>query len=295
MFEDDSHQDNPRPLPLYVAETWNFPLQYYDTGESILYAIQDWIAGIGTTKPRIAAQTWNRLKDELLISNQQLPYLASNGKEYQMDFTIDEGLYRIAQELKATKSRTALKSIKDFLAKAGVFADEARRDPETAEARLSAQRKKKWLRAGKEENWIANRNLGVVTRKELMAIVQQLLGKDSQEIFKTLTDDTYIGVFGMPAWKLRQYMGIPSGANVREFMSTLGIIYIAQAEEMCRLELEDYRDNDIVGVRHVRRVIQILSELVGNEVKNYEAKTGRNAITGTKLLPAPDDNDDSIA
>jgi hypothetical protein len=67
-------------------------------------------------------------------SIQQLPYVASNGKTYQMDFTDDKGLYLIAQHLRVTKERPVLSEIKHFLARAGVFADKARRDPEGAAA-----------------------------------------------------------------------------------------------------------------------------------------------------------------
>lgn len=283
-------QDDPRPLPLIVAETYNFDLQHYD-GDEVLYSILDWIAGIGSSDFFRASGTWRKLQDRLRISNLSvLKYLNIHGKEIESDFTTDENLYRIAQEMRSTKKRPALKSIKEFLASAGVDLDKLRRGDDATTSKYLEQRKAKWLRAGKEKEWIANRNLGIVTRKQLMAIVQQLLGKDSKEIFKTITDDTYIGIFGMPSWKLREHMGIPAGSNVREFMSTLGIIFIAQAEELCRLELEGYADDDIVSPQTVRRVIQTLSELVGDSVKNIQRRTGRDIVTGKKLLPSGDDD-----
>ena len=45
-----------------------------------------------------------------------------------MAYTNDEGLYKIAMWLRVNSNRASLKAIKDFLAKAGVFVDEARRD-----------------------------------------------------------------------------------------------------------------------------------------------------------------------
>src|SRR5262249_22644758 len=67
-------------------------------------------------------------------SMRQLPYIARDGKTYQIDFTDDKGLYLIAQHLRVTKERPVLSEIKHFLARAGVFADKARRDPEAAAA-----------------------------------------------------------------------------------------------------------------------------------------------------------------
>ena len=292
MYEgDDSHDDDPRPLPLIVAETWNFPLQHYDTDDGVLYAIQDWIAGIASAGTRKAGEMWRKQKEELRISITHLKYRATDGKEYDRAFTADEGLYTIAAYMRATKTRHALKSIKEYLAKAGAFADLARREPESVEARLSAQRKKKWLREGKEDEWMAIRNIGVVTRKKLMEVVKHLLGLSSSDaIYGVITNDTYRGLFGMSAVEIRNHMGLPTGANVREFMRVLGLIFTAQAEEMCRLELEDYGDDDIVAPEDVRRVIITLSRFVGKQVREASKRLGRDILTERKLLSYGDDD-----
>ncbi|MDQ7026807.1 MAG: hypothetical protein Q9P01_16070 [Anaerolineae bacterium] len=285
-YESDSGEfDDPRPLPFIVAERWGFPLQSHDTEEGVLYAIQDWITGIASTSSKNATKMWTKMKSQLSTSSRHLNYLAKNGKKYKMDFTNDEGLYQIAAYMRATKSRPALRVIKDFLAKSGAFADEARREPETVEAKLAEKRKKKWLRQGKPEEWITIRNIGIVTRKELMAIIKHLLNLESNDkYFITVTEETYLGVFGMRSWELREHLGIPKGANIREFMSTLGLIFTAQAEEVCRLELENYRDDEVVAKKTVTKIIKTLSQLVGQQVKITEKRLGRDVLTGRKLL-----------
>jgi hypothetical protein len=95
------------------------------------FAIQDWIKGL--TDAHNPTMIWADIKrrtnlPELLDSIQQLPYTAGNGKVYQMDFITDKGLYLIAQHLCATKAHPALQAIKKFLADAGVFLDETRRE-----------------------------------------------------------------------------------------------------------------------------------------------------------------------
>jgi hypothetical protein len=138
-FPNPTDTDDERPLPLIVAEKWRFPLTHVETPTGFLYAVQDWIKGL--IEVSNVATVWADIKrranlPELLASIQQLPYTASNGKTYQMDFTDDKGLYFIAQHLRVTKSRKVLDAIKKYLAEAGAFADEARRDPETATAEL---------------------------------------------------------------------------------------------------------------------------------------------------------------
>src|SRR5262245_59169362 len=108
-----------KPLPLIVANKWGFALDHIETPSGLFYHIQDWIKGLtGVNDVRFA---WEKAKKQLLISIQQLPYIAPNGKTYEMDFTDDKGLYLIAQNLRATKSRPQLREIKKYLAEAGAF------------------------------------------------------------------------------------------------------------------------------------------------------------------------------
>jgi hypothetical protein len=127
--------DDERPLPIVVAEKWNFDLAYIIKNGNYLYSIQDWIKGL--TELQDVRTIWADIKrrsssPELLDSIQQLPYNATNKRKYMMDFTTDKGLYLISQQLRVTNKRPVLKAIKKYLAEAGVFVDEARRNPEAA-------------------------------------------------------------------------------------------------------------------------------------------------------------------
>ncbi|MBZ0282870.1 MAG: hypothetical protein K8L97_19175 [Anaerolineae bacterium] len=133
FFELDD--DEKIPLPLLVAKKWKFNLTCIESADGYLYSTHDWIYGLTkTTNVRAIWADFKRRTNlmELLASTQQLPYKHSNGKTYQMDFTTDKGLYLIAQHLRVTKSRPELDEIKQYLAKAGVFVDEARLNPEAA-------------------------------------------------------------------------------------------------------------------------------------------------------------------
>jgi hypothetical protein len=105
LFSDIEDNQPVQPLPLQIASDYNFPLQYHQTPDDVIvYSIQDWIAGVGqAAEPR---DFWAKLKKRLKTVNPQLwtsclqlPYIASNGKSYKMDFADDVTLYRITQQM----------------------------------------------------------------------------------------------------------------------------------------------------------------------------------------------------
>src|SRR5690349_9662950 len=150
--------DSSLALPLIVAQKWGFPLAYHETDEGTFYAVQDWVRGL--TGDKEVKKALAKIKNQRSLSSRPLPYVASDGKTYQRDFTNDKGLYLIAQYLRVTKARPVLDEIKRFLAAAGAFADEIRRSPDTLvisgavtpdqafDAAIQAYRAE-----GKDDNW----------------------------------------------------------------------------------------------------------------------------------------------
>lgn len=197
------------PLPLQVAAKWAFPLTYIhtDSGET-LYSIQDWINGLSSSDQ--SRLLWAKMKNQLLLSIQQLPYLASNGATYQMDFTDANGLYRIAQELRSTKKRPALKDIKTFLAAAGVFIEAALRDPEGHKA------------------WIDTRTKGKAARNALTATWQDrgAVGKD----FADLTEHVNQMAIGKKSTAVRKELGLKPNAPIRNHMTAQELAQLNVAE-----------------------------------------------------------------
>lgn len=134
FFLDVPDESDIRPLPLIVAERWNFPLAYTETKDGLYYAIQDWARGL--TGDSDIRKVLSKMQKQMSISSRPLPYVATDGKTYQREYTNDRGLYLIAQYLRVTKARVILGEIKRYLASAGVFVDEARRNPEAAAEEL---------------------------------------------------------------------------------------------------------------------------------------------------------------
>jgi hypothetical protein len=175
----DLPESDDRPLPLIVADMWDFPLQYVaDDEDEYFYAIEDWIAGITSEESRYKVQqSWDKMKKKLSISVRKSPFTNAQGRVDQKDFTDDNGLYLIAQNLRVTKARTALAEIKEYLAKAGVFVDDIRTNRHETRDSLLEQLiadnpdqaleafVAKYRAAGKTDQWIERRLVGMIKRK----------------------------------------------------------------------------------------------------------------------------------
>lgn len=140
--------EDSRPLPLIAADKWGFVLSYVDTSgnpENYLYSIQDWIVGLTGATNQQASDVWRKSDYGNEIHSSKLPYQASNGRTYQMDFTDAKGVYRIAQDLRPMKKRPELEKvlaeIYNYLAEAGAFVDFARREPAKAAAMITERAK----------------------------------------------------------------------------------------------------------------------------------------------------------
>src|SRR5262245_12742084 len=122
--------DSSLPLPLIVAQKWDFPLAYVQSNEEgYFYAVQDWIRGLIGDKD--VRKLYAYLKKQTSSSTRHMPYTGADGKTYQRDFTDDKGLYLIAQQLRTTKARPMLAAIKTYLSESGAFVDLVRREPNT--------------------------------------------------------------------------------------------------------------------------------------------------------------------
>ena len=218
-----------------------------------------------------------------------LPYLASDGKPYETEFTDDEGLYKVAMGLGVSKNRPALRAIKDYLAKAGVFVDEARRDPETASERLAIARRNQAVRAGKSEGWIADREMSVITRKQFVARVHSLTEDKATfgRVIGTITNDVYRGVFDDDVMGLRNRLGITSKENPRDHFSRIALAYTTIAEESIRIHLDQYADTDYVPFVAMRRVAESLAGAIGVQVAIISSALQIDAVSGRKLGDSP--------
>lgn len=184
---------------------------------------------------------------QLSNSIEQLNYKASDGKTYAVDFVDDKGLYLVAQYMRVKHDRPALNAIRDFLAKAGVFADYARRNPVEAAAQLTARAK------------------GIQKRNEFTAAAHDT-HIAQQPNYAALTNTEYKTLFGAYKGELVKQLGLtPQQANhFRDqlhvhALNTLQSVEDASAARMRQLNrtLTDAEQNAIV-VDYAREALPFL-------------------------------------
>lgn len=285
LFSDYEDKQPVQPLPIQIATDYNFPLQYHQTPDDvILYSIQDWVAGVGqTAEPR---DFWAKLKKRLKASKfqlwtpcPQLPYRASNGKTYQMDFADDVTLYRITQQM---STNTGVRNeVLFFLAKAGAFVDELRQDPEAAQQKISTYRQTLAIKAGRPASWVNVREMGVMTRNELTTLLSTVCPEMN---IGEATNITYKGTLGRNAKELRQTLNIGPKQNPRDHMGEIALIYTMASEAAVRSQLVEYAGNDIVPPDVVRNVIKAIASATGKQAQETAALIGIDLVSGQKLL-----------
>src|SRR5688572_13731372 len=95
-----------RPLPEIIAGHYGFPLAYHDVESVRYYAVQDWIRGVA--RPADARLYWSVMQKRFKKSGVEmytwcihLPYKATDGKKYKVDYAAAHGLYMITQRMDA--------------------------------------------------------------------------------------------------------------------------------------------------------------------------------------------------
>jgi hypothetical protein len=264
LFSDIEDNQPVQPLPLQIASDYNFPLQYHQTPDDVIvYSIQDWIAGVGqAAEPR---DFWAKLKKRLKTVNPQLwtsclqlPYIASNGKSYKMDFADDVTLYRITQQM---STNTGIRNeVLSFLAKAGAFVDELRQDPEAAQQKIASHRQAQALKAGRDASWIATREIGVMTRNQFTAA---LVNANPQINIGEATNTVYKSVLGQ---------------------DELALAYLNTAEAAIRAQLSGFKADDVLPLHIMRSIIAIVAQATGTQAEQMARLVGIDLVSGRKML-----------
>lgn len=284
-----SGQDDERPLPLIVAQKWDFLLTYAETEEGFFYAVQDWIKGLtGLDDSRLV---WAKMKGKigLLNSIQQLPYTASNGRTYQVDFATDKGLYLIAQHMRVTKARPVLDEIKKFLAAAGAFVDDVRRDANTvviSGALTPEQAMDVAIRGfhaqGRDDKWIRTRVESRIKRNLFTAALTEAVAEAlTRKHYAIATDDIYKGLWDRTAAMLRKQMKLDKGVSLRDNQPMLALHYQGIAEEVAAHRLGDRSE---LSWHEARLIVKDVAAFVGQQAQATSRWLGIDLATGKPLL-----------
>jgi hypothetical protein len=272
------------PLPELIAQggtDWAaFPLTSHDVEDQRYYAVQDWIIGVAQTDDaRIVWAKMKRRYPQLLPSCQQLPYVAKNGRTYQMDFATDETLYKITQHMDAS---TGIRNhVLDYLAKAGVKLDEYRLNPDQAIMDGLGGIPTHQLRGPHKDDpaWVEARLMGVVSRKEFTEALRDFVHNPD---YPRATNEVYLGVFGQLASEIRRVLSVPPKAELRNFMSRPALIAVSYAEAWVSATLVDYGDE--IPMEVAAEHIAYIANEVGKTHNKLASSAGVDLLTGQKLL-----------
>jgi hypothetical protein len=290
LFQDKEFSDK-RP-PLNIADRYGFDLQHYIREDgSILYSVQDWIAGVG--KVENARRFWTDLKaraqkagDELYASCVQLPYQASNGKTYKMDFANEETLYQITQRM---DTNTGIRNdVLAYLAKAGVFA------ADIAEAlanhtnvspvdqlkggvkKLAKAKIQQGMTQSEALEFIQIAQEGKEKRKGWMAALKAAV-RDSIR-YDIATDTEYRELFGVSAKDIKQATGFDTA---RDGMTAAGRAFLTAAE----LSLEAlFNQRDNLTFQDALAMTRELCRDFRIPIASVEKRLGISLATGQSLL-----------
>lgn len=277
-----------RPLPLIVAEKWSFPLAWSETEAGYLYAIQDWVRGL--TGEKDTRKILNNMQKQMSILKGHLPYVASDGKTYQREFTNDKGLYLIAQYLRSTQKRPVLDEIKKFLAASGAFVDLVRREPETVitsgamdlddvfDAAIHAYRAQ-----GKDERWIHARLEGKIKREKFTAALQAAVAEVLNRFhYARATDEIYKGLWGRTAAALKNEFNIAPKASLRDQQPILALTYQGLTEEVCAQKLGERTE---LAWDEAEEIVRVVAHLIGKQAQETSRFLNTDLATGKPLLP----------
>lgn len=283
------HADH-RPLPLIVAEKWDFKLAYVEENSVFWYSIQDWIVGLLRTNTRAASVAWYHIQSvnstQLSFTVIQFPYTAKNGRKYKMDYTTDKGLYLIAQHLEVNKNRPLLKEIQEYLANAGVFVDVVRRKPETVVEAIDPDKIldaviEEYKKRGKDDTWITARMTGKVKRAMFTAALKTVISDLSEKHFGMATNEVYLGLWGRNADQLRQQMHLSKSASLRDNQPTLALSYQGIAEEISAKKLG--RREELTW-DEARLIVREIAHLIGIQAQATSLYLEVDLATGNPLL-----------
>lgn len=269
------------PLPERIASggiDWqSFPLPPQEHDGQTFYPVQDWIAGVAMPDSS-PSEFWRKLKARMVKSGielrtwcTKLSYTAENGRKYQIDHATAEGLYLITQRMDAN---TGIRNkILAYLAKAGVIADEFRRDPEKAiSAGIAGYR-----RQGQSNDWIKER-IETIDDYKLLCITVDRVCKAPR--YGEIVNTEYRALYGLIAADLKALLNTK---KIRDALPQLQLSYIHTAEIALRLLLDQ---SESMTNEDICRAAKAICEPLGAHLREVSRILRIHHITGKPLLAA---------
>ena len=261
---------------------------HYDSEKEIWYFSVVDIVGILTNQPSVsrARNYWKVLKsrllkegNELVTNCNQLKMQAEDGKFYKTDVGNVELIFRIIQSIPSPKAEP----FKQWLSKVGYERLQEIQDPSLSMDRA----RENWQKMGRSEKWIQQRMTGQETRNKLTDFWKES-GVTQKDEFAFLTNIIHQEWTGITVKAHKQIKGLKS-QNLRDHMNEAELLFTALAELSTRQIAET---ENAKGVNENAKAGKKGGAIAKNARREWEAKTGKNVITGENFLPPPKANRD---
>lgn len=287
----DTDDNEQTPLPLIVAQRWNFSLAHVQTDSGMMYAVQDWMRGLSGEEN--VRNLWAMFKKtdagkQMLNSIVQLPYKSKNGKTYRLDYADDKGLYLIAQYMRIKHDRPVLTEIRQFLAAAGAFVDQIRLEPDLIVESVKDADKlleafvEYHRRRGKSNDWIEARLQSTLKRNRFTkALAEFVIEELIRKHYAIATDDVYTGLWGRTASTLKKQLQLGQNDSLRDNQPSLALQYQGIVEEVCTIQLGERQE---VTWDEARDIIQTIAKLIGQQAQQTSEILKMDIATGKRLL-----------
>ncbi len=280
---------------MIVAGKWDFKLNFHVVDGEHFYAVEDWIVGITGSTVRKAQIAWDNLqKRDVVLKTTSQSCIGPDGKTYHKPHTNDHGLYLIAQNLRVTKTRPALREIKEYLAKAGVFADNLRTNKDgardnlrrelnlenpaaAAEDAVSGYRKK---RCGDE--WINTRLKGVGNRLIFSNTMADTC--NTRPDFAGATNAGYKEMFDMVKAEIVNCLGLTKAQarKFRDHLSQLALQGISLYEVAATQKMRE--SGRILTRKEQVQIVRNCAEMVAPSIHNLAQYLGIDLVSGKKRI-----------
>lgn len=285
--------DSTEPLPIQAANHWGFPLGILTYDGKLHYRVLDWLTGLVSANYAKQA-VWDMRRPGSFFSDcldgiHTVTESAPRHKPVEVEYVTDVVLYRItirAQDEVKGKKREHVAAIHRYLAGAGAFADEARRNPLKVAGELISyagqQRQKelgRYTAAGfgerEEVRKLRARHEGIATLTELKAIISRLC-KDAR--FGVIFNAEYQALFGMVAKDLEALLDTTS---IRDALPLFQLQMLAAGETALRDVLNQY---DTLSNEEILRKIAAVLIPIGQAIRAISDAAGVHPVTGRPLL-----------
>ncbi|GIK63733.1 MAG: hypothetical protein BroJett018_15270 [Chloroflexota bacterium] len=288
-----------RPLPELIIEHLGGTMMYVDQPDGTrLYRVVDWVYEIKGSSAKERNTAWANLKRVIVklgdINLDEIVYpleIETPGGPQTTEFTTDEGLYAITQRM--SDRSLVVRQVKDYLAKAGVFVDDLRTEPEQRDElmeRLIAENPERAMEAivaryraqGKSDLWIERRIVGMQKRNKFTSALRETSA--SSPNYAQATNAGYQGAFNMMKDEIVAYLGLTKqqARQLRDHISEIALQGIALYETASAEKMKIMKRT--LTPLEQAEIVRTCARIVAPSMKALADYVGVDVLSGQPLL-----------